>query len=315
MDLGERRFAVVGVDQHPVRQHLTPMPDALDVGGAQLVRSGRIAQLEHFTRRMLLDQFARRTEGDDLALVHHHQPVAELLGLVHVVGREHQRDTALFEPVEAIPQHVAGLRVETGGRLVEQQQFGLVDQRPGDRDAPLHATGQRLDLAVGTVGELHELEQLVRAPLAFGARDVEVAAVQDHVVGDRQLLVELVHLRHHAHPGPDLLAVLGRVESEDPKRALGDRGHASDHPHRRRLAGTVRAEEAERLAAPNLDVDPVDGHELTEALHQLLRADQRLIVVGGHADVDDTRQVVRRPGRYHSRYRRGSRSPPCKLDR
>ena len=78
--------------------------------------------------RVLLDQLARRTLGDDLALIHHDEPVAELLGLVHVVRGEHERDAPLLEPVQAVPQHMAGLRVEPGRRLVEQQQLGFVDQ-------------------------------------------------------------------------------------------------------------------------------------------------------------------------------------------
>ena len=103
--------------------------------------------------------------ADDAAAVHDDEPVAELLGLVHVVGGQHQRDALLLEPVQPVPQHVAGLRVEAGRRLVEQQQLGLVDQRPGDREPPLHAARQRLDPLVGPVAELHELEQLV-GPLA-----------------------------------------------------------------------------------------------------------------------------------------------------
>ena len=40
-----------------------------------------------------------------------------------------------------------------------------------------------------------------------------------------------------------------------------DGRHAADHAHRRGLAGAVRAEEAERLAAAQLEVDAVDGGE------------------------------------------------------
>ena len=85
----------------------------------------------------------------------------------------------------------------------------------------------------------------------------------------RQLLVQLIGLRHHADPRADLLAVGGRVESEDRQLALGHRRDAADHAHRRRLAGAVGAEEAERLASVHLDIDPVDGGEVTEALHEL----------------------------------------------
>jgi hypothetical protein len=168
--LGERRFAVVGVDQHPVGQHLDAIADAGHVGCALLVAAGRVAQLEHLPGGVLLDQRAGRTLGDDPAAVHHHEPVAELLGLVHVVRGEHERDAALLQPVEPVPQHVARLRVEAGGRLVEQQQLGLVDERAGDGDAPLHPARQRLDLAGRAIGELDELEQLGGATLALGAR-------------------------------------------------------------------------------------------------------------------------------------------------
>ena len=41
-----------------------------------------------------------------------------------------------------------------------------------------------------------------------------------------------------------------------------DRRDAADHPHRRALAGAVRAEEAERLAPLDVEVDPVDGGEV-----------------------------------------------------
>ena len=71
-----------------------------------------------------------------------------------------------------------------------------------------------------------------------------------------------------------------RVEAEDPQLAGGGRRGAADHPHRRRLAGAVGSEEAERLAAVDLDVDAVDGGEVAEALDQAACFDQRS---GGHA--------------------------------
>jgi hypothetical protein len=68
------------------------------------------------------------------------------------VRGEHQRHAALLEPEQALPHQVAGLRVEAGGGLVEQHQVRLVHQRPGDRQAALHAARQRLDLVLGPLG-------------------------------------------------------------------------------------------------------------------------------------------------------------------
>ena len=95
--------------------------------------------------------------------------------------------------------------------------------------------------------------------------------------------VEGVLLRHDAEPGADARPVGARVEAQHPQRAVGDRRDAADHAHRRGLAGAVGTEEAEGLAAVHVDVDAVDGGEVTEALHQPAGVDQRQIFgLGGH---------------------------------
>ena len=49
-----------------------------------------------------------------------------------------------------------------------------------------------------------------------------------------------------------------------------------DHPHRRCFPGTVRAEEAERLTALDVEVDRVDRDQLREALGQATGMDKRV---------------------------------------
>ena len=136
------------VDQDPVREHLErgaePLEPAVD---AVPVAVGE-AQLDHLALDVLLDERTRRALGHDLALIHDHEPVAELLGLVHVVRREHERHALLLQPVEAVPERVACLRVEPRRRLVEQHQVGIVDERPRDRQPALHAAGEMLDAAL-----------------------------------------------------------------------------------------------------------------------------------------------------------------------
>ena len=194
------------------------------------------------------DQHRRRAFGHDLAIVHHDEPVAELLGLVHEVRREHQRGAALLELVQLVPQQVACLGIEAGGRLVEQQQVGLVDQRSGDAHAPLLPAGQWLDLTAGAVAELDEVEQFGGPLAGVATADVEVPRVDDQVLEHGQLGVELIGLGHDADPRPDRAAVSLRIEPEDAQLAVRHRRHAADHPHRRGLARPVRAEEPERLA-------------------------------------------------------------------
>ncbi len=54
-------------------------------------------------------------------------------------------------------------RVETGGRLVEEQHRRLVDERRGEVQAPTHAPRVRPDLAVGGLDQVDALQQRVRS--------------------------------------------------------------------------------------------------------------------------------------------------------
>lgn len=68
----------------------------------------------------------------------------------------------------------------------------------------------------------------------------------------------------------------GRVLPKDPQLPLADRGDPRDHPHGARLAGAIRPQEAERLAPPDLDIDPVDRGEIAEGLGQPPSTDEHI---------------------------------------
>ena len=58
---------------------------------------------------------------------------------------------------------VAALRVHAVGRLVEEQQVGIVDERLRQLDALLHAGRVGLDVAIARLAEADVVEHLVRA--------------------------------------------------------------------------------------------------------------------------------------------------------
>ena len=66
-----------------------------------------------------------RVEGEDAAVVHDRDPVAELVGLLHVVRGEEDRLALVVELAEDLPEREAALRIEPGGRLVEEQDLRL----------------------------------------------------------------------------------------------------------------------------------------------------------------------------------------------
>ena len=109
---------------------------------------------------------------------------------------------------------VAPLRVHAVGRLVEEQQIGIVDQRLGQLDALLHAGRIGLDVAVARLAEADVVEDLVR-PLhrVDGRQPGELAAVGDERDGVHAGDVR-VGLRHVAEPRADLHRPLRDVEPE-----------------------------------------------------------------------------------------------------
>ena len=83
-----------------------------------------------------------RVEGDDLALVHDRDAVAEL-GLVHVVRGHEDRDLlALLQLGDVAPDRAARLRVEADRRLVEEEHARRVQEAARDLQAPAHAAGE-----------------------------------------------------------------------------------------------------------------------------------------------------------------------------
>ena len=66
-------------------------------------------------------ELLRRAEREQLAVVDDREPVAELVGLFHVVRGEEDGLAVAVQLAEDLPQRDATLRVEAGGRLVEEQ--------------------------------------------------------------------------------------------------------------------------------------------------------------------------------------------------
>ena len=88
---------------------------------------------------------------------------------------EQDRLALLQQVLQPLPHQVARLRVEAGGRLVEEQQVGVVDERAAEREPPLHAARELARLGVGLRLQRRELQQLRHALVDRRARQAEVA--------------------------------------------------------------------------------------------------------------------------------------------
>ncbi len=76
-----------------------------------------------------------------LAPVQDRDPVADVLHVGQQVAREHDRLALLTKIADQFLDLGRADRVQPRGRLVEQDQLRVVDQRLGQPDPPLHALG------------------------------------------------------------------------------------------------------------------------------------------------------------------------------
>ena len=91
----------------------------------------------------------------------HRDPVGQVLRLVHVVGGEEDRLAELAQPGDDLPGGPAGGGVETGGRLVEEDELGVADQREREVEPPPLAAGQPGGERARPAGEADQGDGLV----------------------------------------------------------------------------------------------------------------------------------------------------------
>jgi hypothetical protein len=75
------------------------------------------------------------------------------------VGGEHDRDAALAQRPDAVPQEQARLRVEVVRGLIKEQDIGVVHQGAGEQHALGEAAGQEVDPVPRPVGQPQLPEQ------------------------------------------------------------------------------------------------------------------------------------------------------------
>ncbi len=212
-------------------------------------------------------------------MVHHGYPVAERLGLLHVVRGEQDGLALVVQQPEDVPEVHPGLRVEPGGRLVEEQHLGPVHQRPGDQQPPGLPAGQVGGDRLAPVAKPERVDQLRRPPPGLPGPQAEEPAAELQVLRDRELHVEGVVLGDHADPALDADRVGHHVDAGHPGPAPGGHHERGQHADRGGLARPVGAEQAEQFAGGHIQVDAADGGHVTAGglvrLAQILGADRR----------------------------------------
>ena len=188
---------------------------------------------------------------DDLPLAQDGDAVGELLGLVEVVRGQQDRLAERAQRADHLPGGPARGRVEAGRRLVEEEDLGVADQAEAEVEPPLLAAGERP----------HRASRFSSRPTSSitssASRGLAVVAGEERealprrsgsgtsrTTGGRRRCARATRSRRAAGPR--------RARRPSRRRAAV----ALEDLDGRRLAGAVRAEQAEDLARLDLEVDP-----------------------------------------------------------
>ena len=237
--------------------------------------------------------------GEIFAAIEFEDPTHDIVEEVTIVG-DHQDRTGIFLQMVFQPGHAFG--IEMVGRFVQQENIGLLDQQPGQRDPALFAARQILNRRIGgrTAQCFHRDFKLIverpaidrvdlllqRAHFLHQRVEIDVFGRIGHDVAD---LVETIHLvRNLAGAVLDVfqdifvgveLRLLRQIADRDilarpgfTRKIRVDPGHDLDQG---RLARAVRADDADLGPAIKLQVDVAQhrlgraGEGLGHALHDI----------------------------------------------
>jgi hypothetical protein len=212
-------------------------------------------------RRVVPDtgQIVRRAVEDDRS-PDEDEPLDVVLDRSELVRDVHDRHAELaVEPGEELGERLLRLGVDTGGRLVENEQGRLPGKRLGDECALLHPARQRAERSVCDCVQADAADRLVdeativgpQAPDETGRGQTPGA---DHLAnGCRRISPDLRPLSEIPEPLATREAV-GRLAVQE-RRAGARPFEAEEDAHERRLASSVRTRDGNELAFPEREVD------------------------------------------------------------
>ena len=184
------------------------------------------------------------------------------------------------KPRQQLPELAARDGIDAGRRLVEQDHIRLVHQGAGESELLLHAAGQPIGQARSKLGELRDLEQPL-APRGVVDNAVDLGEERDVLV-DAEIAVQAEALRQVADLGCDRAVLLHRIVAGHADGAAVGMQQAAQQPDARRLAGAVRADEPEHLAAGDLERQVVHGDRGPVLSGDTIEAQHRAALAPAH---------------------------------
>src|SRR5436309_2564103 len=221
----------------------------------------------------MLVQRLRRIKLLHDAVVQDDDPLAHCHRLDLVVSDVDKRGLESLVQLEDLhPGLNPELGIEVRQRLVHQKDFRLPDDCPPQGDALPLAAGERLRLAIEERLQSENLGGLADAFVDFALGRLAQLEAEREIVIDRHVRVQGIRLKDHSD-----ISVFGRDVVDhaiaDAHHAVADLLQAREHAQGRRLAGTGRTDQDDKLFVFDLGVHVGDDRVAGVALVYVLVSD------------------------------------------
>lgn len=222
-------------------------------------------------------EFIRATDRHQTTMVEHSHTVGDSACLTEKVCGEDDGTTVFSgERSDQIGDVSGGGRIEPTGRLIEEQQLGVVDQSTGQRK-PLALPGREADgCLVGIVGHGEPFELLVDASTSSCSIEPADARCELEVLARSQAVVEPGVLREHSSPSANRVALGRRVEPEHLSGAAVWSKDAVEESNRGRLAGSIGAEQCQHLTSQHAEIEFVERNSVAERAREAAGPDRQV---------------------------------------
>ena len=133
--------------------------------------------------------------------------------------------------------------IQSGRRLVEDQQRRVMDDSLGELQLLPHARRIGIDVAVTFLLDAAEIQDLVRSPQAPPRRESRRAARQTAASPRRSSRADNSHPPAYSRLAPDRADLRAELAAQNASRALADTHQSEDHLDQRRFARAVRPQQ------------------------------------------------------------------------
>jgi hypothetical protein len=199
-------------------------------------------------------------------------PMAQRFRLLELMRGDQHTPAILSHGPDHIPDPMAGLEVEADGRLIQDQEVGLVQHRDRDVEPPSHAAAQERDDRVCPILEPDVAETRGHAPRAPRTIQLIQGREELEVLLAREIAIQRHVLAGHTHPGVCIGSDGPTVQRHGPRVGRDDGTRNVDQGG---LARTVRPNEPVDLPTVDRKAQLRQHTPLTERLADAVDPEHR----------------------------------------